>query len=78
MENDYESIKHHAMIVLENVRKGKIGKLKFEHNIPPHIVNFLKNNNLIFFEKVDKKSENQVVLITEKGREELKEIFKYK
>lgn len=83
MENNYESIKNHAMMVLENIRiserKGGIGKLKFKQNAPIHIVNFLKNNNLISFEKVDKKSiDDQVVLITEKGREELEEIFKYK
>ena len=84
MENNYGSIKNHAMMVLENIRiggmKGGIGKLKFEQNAPPrHIVNFLENNKLIFFKKTDRKSiDDQVVLITEKGGEELKEYFKYK
>lgn len=83
MSNEYKDIKDHAMKVLENIRiggiKGGIGKLKFEQNVPRHIVNFLINNNLIFFEKVDKKSiDGQVVLITEKGIKELKETFKYK
>lgn len=82
MTDGYKSINNHAMKVLENVRSGKgkdgMSKFDFERNVPTPIVNFLKGNDLILFEKGEEDFVGDIVVITEKGWGELKKVFKYK
>lgn len=82
-EARHHIVEYHAMIVLENIKKRMIGDEKkgmnrndLESKVPKDVVDFLNEKELMVFEKTGQKfPDDQIVLATEKGKNELIRYF---